>query len=157
GKDNKLEVTLNKKSIKYRSGAEFEPSLASARGVASGEIVFTGYGSQNKDTNRDDYARVDVKGKIVLVLADQLAQQGQAQAQYPDNSIKPVIARDKGAVALILVQPKDGIWPRISASNAADAGIPIVLLKRKTAAEWLASVGKNLDELEKSLAQSPQS
>ncbi len=157
GKDNRLEVTINKKKIKYRAGGEFEPSLAAARGTVSGEIVFVGYGTQNKDSNRDDYAGVDVRGKIALALADQPAGgTPAAQAQFPDNSLKPAIARDKGASALILVQPKDGVWPRLTPSNNTNAGIPIILLKRKTAAEWLASIGKKLEDLEQSLLRAPQ-
>ncbi len=54
-----------KKSYKYED--EFIPGGTSASGEVTAEVVFVGYGITAPDLGYDDYAGVDVKGKIVLM------------------------------------------------------------------------------------------
>lgn len=44
------------------------PFFFSAQGSAKGELVFAGYGITAEDKNYDDYAGIDVKGKIVVIF-----------------------------------------------------------------------------------------
>ena len=54
--------------LKYPEGT-VEPSSVSAGGNAEGLVVFVGYGIRAPQANHDDFSGVDVKGKIVLMLA----------------------------------------------------------------------------------------
>ena len=64
-----LIVTAGRKRMAYKPNQEFEPSSVSAGGQAEGGLVFVGYGIRAPKANHDDYEDVDVKDKIVLLLA----------------------------------------------------------------------------------------
>lgn len=49
-------------------GVDFRPFEFSALGAVEGEVVFAGYGITAPELGWDDYAGLDVEGKIVLVL-----------------------------------------------------------------------------------------
>ncbi len=49
-------------------GKDFQPLAAGGGGQASAAIVFAGYGISAPDLQYDDYADIDVEGKIVLVI-----------------------------------------------------------------------------------------
>jgi Zn-dependent M28 family amino/carboxypeptidase len=61
-----LELTLNGKPATYDFGEIFA-TQSPANGSAQGEIVFVGAGISSPSQKHDDYAGLDVKGKIVLV------------------------------------------------------------------------------------------
>ncbi len=63
-----------------QEGKEFVPYNFSARGKASGKVVFAGYGITAPEYNYDDYAGVDVRGKFVIVLAHE-------PQEYDDKSV----------------------------------------------------------------------
>lgn len=87
------------------------PLGLSASGKAEGELVFAGYGITAKEHGYDDYADIDVKGKIVLVLRYEPPPQNESSPfkQYPDYSMHSALrtkannARDHGAAGMILV------------------------------------------------------
>lgn len=155
GKENRLEAVVNGKKMRYRPGTEFEPSGASASGKASGEVIFVGYGIVSKDPPRDDYAGQNVSGKIVLLLAG-------APGNDPHSPLmehaairrKALIARDKGAKAILVVLQKDSDNPQINFDGTpTDSGIPILVLRRSVAKSWLKATDKSLDDLEKMLVK----
>src|SRR6266446_9316850 len=51
-----------------REGRDYEPFSFSTNGKFAGLVVFAGYGITAKEYNYDDYAGIDVTGKIVLIL-----------------------------------------------------------------------------------------
>jgi hypothetical protein len=55
---------------KYAYETEYFPGSQSANGSITAEVVYVGYGIKAPDLNYDDYAGVNVKGKIVLVEPD---------------------------------------------------------------------------------------
>ena len=78
----------------------FTPLAFSKSAKASGEIVFAGYGIVAKDKNRDDYAGLDAKGKIVLVRrfvppGDNFKDAD--ERRYSDLRYKAFTAREHGA------------------------------------------------------------
>ncbi len=54
-------------SKRYRYITEFVPGSTSGNGVVTGEVVYAGYGITAPELNYDDYAGIDVKGKIILI------------------------------------------------------------------------------------------
>ncbi|MFC2156303.1 M20/M25/M40 family metallo-hydrolase, partial [Acidobacteriota bacterium] len=57
--------TFIKKFYKYED--EFIPGATSASGEVTGEVVYVGYGISAPELDFDEYAGMDVKGKIVLL------------------------------------------------------------------------------------------
>ncbi len=54
--------------VQYEFGKTFAPTEASGPGQMAAGLVFVGYGITAPDKKYDDYAGVDVKGKVVVVL-----------------------------------------------------------------------------------------
>jgi hypothetical protein len=54
-------------SKQYQYITEFIPGSTSGSGEVTGEVVYAGYGITAPELNYDDYAGIDVKGKIVLI------------------------------------------------------------------------------------------
>ena len=113
----KTALFIDGRSLKLSD--EYIPLRASGDGPAEGSVVFAGYGIDDPARTYDDYADLDVKGKIVLVMrfepqkydaktktvTSRFADKGDewsADAQIPQ---KVRVAVDHGAVAVILVNP----------------------------------------------------
>src|SRR5207344_1477848 len=85
----------------------------SASGEEAGPMVFAGYGATAPEFGYDDYAHLDVKGKIVVILryepAGFAAKSGNAGlTQHSQLITKAINARNHGAKAVILVNGKLG-------------------------------------------------
>ncbi len=63
---NKTGLTIN--GVDYTLGEGFRPFRFSADGSIESEIIFAGYGITAPEYNYDDYAGLDVAGKIVVVM-----------------------------------------------------------------------------------------
>ena len=68
GAQNKLSFWSGHDRRPLRFDQDFVPLNLSSAGTTSGELVFAGYGITAPEYNYDDYAGIDVKGKIVLIL-----------------------------------------------------------------------------------------
>ncbi len=118
-------------------------------GDAKGDVVAAGYGIVAPEQQRDDYAGVDVKGKVALVRrfvppGDAFADPELAR-RYGDLRYKAFTAREHGAVAMLVVDlpepPKEGEGqevdeaplPGMNIEQRGDAGIPVLVLKRDAA------------------------
>ncbi|MGB7922887.1 MAG: M20/M25/M40 family metallo-hydrolase [Pyrinomonadaceae bacterium] len=139
-------------------GEEWMPLGFSSSGrAAATEVVFAGYGITAADLKYDDYAGLDVKGRIVLVLPgtpDGDNPHGEF-ARYADARWKAIAAREHGAAALVVIAReesfKDDPLSRLRYDNSAgDAGLQVAAISRTVAGRILASAGLSpLAELEK--------
>lgn len=133
-----------------------------AKADVKGDMVLAGYGIVAKDAGIDDYAKLDVKKKIVVVR--RFAPEGgklsstEAQRRYGDIRRKAFSAREKGAAALVVIDeplppegakdwkaPDEAKLPPLMPEGYSDAGLPVVVLKRsvgKPLVERLAKKGK---------------
>jgi hypothetical protein len=92
-------------------GEQWVPLGLSTSAKVEGEMVFVGYGVTVKDYGYDDYAGVDVNGKIVLVLRYEPPPKNANSPfkKFPEYSghsalrTKANNARDHGAIGMILV------------------------------------------------------
>ncbi|HET7826401.1 MAG TPA: M20/M25/M40 family metallo-hydrolase [Anaeromyxobacter sp.] len=92
-------------------GTDFVPLGFSDDGKVEGELVFAGYGITAPDLSYDDFAGLDVKGKIVLVAQDFPRERDAASPfrdprnyRYAEWRYKATNAREHGAVAVIGVR-----------------------------------------------------
>jgi hypothetical protein len=80
------------------------PNLLNPQSQVSAPVVFVGYGISAPEMGYDDYANIDVRGKIVAYF-------GSAPASFPNNEMahfsretnKQVLAAERGAVGTILL------------------------------------------------------
>ncbi|WP_279426344.1 M20/M25/M40 family metallo-hydrolase [Anaeromyxobacter terrae] len=92
-------------------GEDFLPFGFSDDGAVEAEVVFAGHGITALDLGYDDYAGLDVKGKIVLVAQDFPRESDPAspfrdprQYRFSEWRYKAMNARDHGAVGLLGVR-----------------------------------------------------
>jgi Zn-dependent M28 family amino/carboxypeptidase len=92
------------------------------------EIVYVGYGIEAPEYNWDDYKGVDVKGKVLLMLVNQPADDpklfhGKALTYYGRWTYKYEEAARKGAVGAILIHKTEMasyIWDVVRNSNSGE-------------------------------------
>jgi Zn-dependent M28 family amino/carboxypeptidase len=152
---NRLEVEDGKSKQGLKLNQDFVPFSFSASGEVAGPIVFAGYGATAPEFNYDDYAHLDVKDKIVVVLryepAGFAAKSGNAGlTQHSQLITKAINARNHGAKAVILVNGKLGdkeedLLTKFGSVNGPEnAGVEIVQVKNDAANAWFAAAGKSL-------------
>jgi aminopeptidase YwaD len=122
-------------SLKIRGGRVWEapaeairPLNLTANTKVEGELVFVGYGISQPNAGYDDYANVDVTGKIAVILRGAPNWEGVSPDITRAARIAPKVqtALQKGAVGVILVNQPDndrllplGMRGRAPAANAA--------------------------------------
>ncbi|HEY6400521.1 MAG TPA: M20/M25/M40 family metallo-hydrolase [Blastocatellia bacterium] len=143
-KNNALSFTRDGKKIDIALGAEWTPLGFSANGaVAEAGLVFAGYGITAADMKYDDYANLDAKGKVAVILSgspDGDNPHGQF-GRYTDTRLKAVAAKEHGAVALVVIAADEKFGnDRLSKlsydQTAGEAAIPVAAVSRQTAAKW---------------------
>jgi Tol biopolymer transport system component/Iap family predicted aminopeptidase len=128
-----------------RAGGDYTVAGFSSSGDAKGEVVPAGYGIVAPEQQRDDYAGLDVEGKVALVRrfvppGDAFGDPELAR-RYGDLRYKAFTAREHGAVALLVVDLPEGEgqeveeapFPGLAIEQRGDAGIPVLVLKREAA------------------------
>ena len=112
----RLEVVSPERRVYFAGrGRDFTPVSGTGSGTARGGLVFAGYGVVSEKDAWDDYAVLDVKGKIVLVMPDLPASFGDDAKKEWNFEKKVKTAAAKGAVGLIemdLTTPGGQAGPR---------------------------------------------
>jgi Zn-dependent M28 family amino/carboxypeptidase len=99
------------KATDLKFGEDYLPSAqAQAADVSvNAPLVFVGYGVVAPGKGRDDYAGLDVKGKIVVLLSGApSAFQTEERAHYSNLGVKRAEAAKRGAVGLITMPTTSG-------------------------------------------------
>ena len=162
GSHNELRYLAGRKKQKLKSPQDFVPLNLSSAGKISGELVFAGYGITAPEYNYDDYAGLDVKDKIVLLLRhepqefdDKSVFEGRSYTAHSQISSKATNAKMHGAKAVLLVNDAaahpndtDQLEKFGTTAGPANAGIEFAQVKVETADKWLALAGKNLASIE---------
>jgi hypothetical protein len=134
GKNNSFSFDLGSSRFKAASGADFNPLGFSDPGSVTGGLVFAGYGIVAKDLNYDDYAGIDAKGKIVIVMRyspDGANPHGQF-APHAALAQKVSVAREHGAAGLVVInQPLDSasVMKTLLDRNFTNSGLPAISVR----------------------------
>jgi len=149
GKANRLEAEVNGKKLSFKMREDFMPEAVASTGAAKGDLVFVGYGIHSSLAGHEDYAGLDVQGKVAVAWegTPPVTEGPNLLRAYQSARAKARTAKEQGAVALILVQKEDSPLPAVIAGRGADSGIPVVTLRRKAAERLFAACGVPLDEL----------
>ena len=163
GPANRLTVAGQGGERTLRMGTDFTPISFSSNRAVKGRVVFAGYGITADEFHYDDYAHLEVKDSIVLVLRDEppsfhtgKANKEQVWTHHANLIAKAINARNRGAAAILFVnaesgqQPEDTLIRFGSIAGPEDAGIAIGQVTRAVAGEWL-SARKSLSELQKQI------
>jgi len=143
-KNNSMSFTRDGKNNAVAIGAEWTPIGFSSNGaVAQAGIVFAGHGITAADLRHDDYANLDAKGKVAVAFAgspDGDNPHGQF-GRYADARLKAIAAKDRGAVALVVIAADEKFGnDRLSKlsydQTTGEAGVPVAVVSRQTAAKW---------------------
>ncbi len=130
---------------RLESGRDWLAHGGSQAGEVSGDIVFVGYGAEIPDAKYDDYAGVDVRGKIALALDGAPAHLAGARVSRLD---KLIAAKRRGAAALLLaggeLPPPEKTSVAVSLLSAA--------LTREAADAVLAPAGRTTAEVTNALS-----
>ncbi|RPI71691.1 MAG: M28 family peptidase [Ignavibacteriales bacterium] len=109
--DNSLTFKVGDEEISPELSSEYIPAPFSDNIESESELVSAGYGISTPSLNYDDYAGIDVKDKIVLVLRynPEYDNPHSEFDTYSSFRQKTSVAREKGARAIIFV---NGYYPK---------------------------------------------
>ena len=150
GAQNAFQIKEQNSSRSHKVGQDFMPLAFSSSEMVEGEMVFAGYGISAPELQYDNYAKVDPRGKIVLVLRGspdgdnphgRFASYTQPGLEIQNKTLK---AREKGARGIIFIsEEKIFQHDRLSRLrhdlNFLDAGIPAIVISREVANAILAN------------------
>lgn len=130
-------LRVNGKPFELKTG--FVPYEFSGSGEVAGDVVFVGFGISQPKNGYDDYAGVDVQGKIVLAIAGEpkglKREAGVRLSLDPGSRGKMQLAASKGAVGFLLLpnpsksrylKPLGFPWPSLY-KGVPESALPIKL------------------------------
>src|SRR4029078_2105564 len=133
-------------------------------GSFRGEVVFAVYGIAASPLGYDDYAGVDLKGKVALMLRyepqekdDKSVFDGRRPSRWSAMRYKVLQARERGAVAVVFTtgpqqdEGKDRIPALKNDGPQSAAGIPVIQVKPSVAERWGVSLKEFQDAVDKDL------
>ena len=149
-----------------REGQDFVPAPFEPTGKFHGQVVFAGYGITAKEHNYDDYAGIDVKDKLVLILRHE-PQEHDPKSVFAGKRLtsprehfidKMMDAKNRGARGVILINDtpahagsEDKLEKLGATGGPRDAGIFFVQMKEETADAWLRAEGRDLHQIAKEI------
>lgn len=165
GPGNRFAVWEGDRLRRLKPEEEFVPFNFSASGEASGGVVFAGYGISAPEYNYDDYAGLEVRGKLVLILRHEPQEfdeksvfAGKLLTAHAQFWSKAVNAKQRGAAGVIVIHDRanhpgesDQLEKFGRTAGPADAGIVFVQVRAEIAEQWLAAAGRKLEELQSAI------
>jgi Peptidase family M28/PDZ domain/PA domain len=164
GKNNSLRITrqgvtdtdAGTLTITLAVGNDWIPlGFATNAIIENSEIAFAGYGISSPALKYDDYSVSPAVGRVAVVFSgtpDGDNPHGQF-VQAGEIRFKAAAARAAGARALVIITNEkslaDDRLARLSYDNTGEAGLPVILVTRKTGASLLGSSGEDLSVYEK--------
>ena len=107
-------------ALQYPSQYITRPSLTAEQAAVSGELIFVGYGITAPELEHDDYAGLDVQGKVVVLLSGKPkwfpSEEG---AHFASGRLKSSYAAKRGAIGMISVSTPtmEKVYPYQKALN----------------------------------------
>ena len=162
GPANRFEFTENGRTTTLNPSTDFVPFSFSSVGKLGGTVVFAGYGITAPEYHYDDYAGIDVKGTLVLILRHEPQEfdehsvfAGKEFTKHATFTSKASNAKMHGAAGVILISDRanhrseaDDLPKFGPMEGPADAGIPFVQVKEDRVEGWFADAGKSLEGIE---------
>jgi len=164
GEGNRLALEFAGARKRYEVGTAFQPFGFSAEGSVRAEIAFVGYGITAPELSYDDYAGLDVEGKIVLVMTHEPRETDEQEPfrrpeafHYTEVRYKVINAREHGAKGIIIVTdpnhpPQErNMLVGLRGAGGASAGIIAINVVAEVAEAILSPMGKSLAALQRDI------
>ena len=160
GDDTRLTIGTKGRVIRVPAlpEKEYVPLPWSSPETFEGDVVFAGYGINNEDMNYNDYADLDVDGKVVLIL-----RRAPDFERFPRGDMAFVAkarqAKDNGAVALLIVNKNgdDNLYDFTSGGRGGDYGIPMFHITPELATRMLQAGGApDIDTIQQRIDETKQ-
>jgi Peptidase family M28/PDZ domain/PA domain len=159
---NHLVYQLAESKTELKLEQDYVPFSFSESGSAIAPLIFAGYGITADEFGYDDYAGIEVKDKIAVVLryepASFAAKTGnQGLTHHSQLITKAINARNHGAKGLVLVNGKlgDGEEDLLthfgSVSGPENVGILSAQVKNSIAQNWFEAAGKSLKDVQEQI------
>ncbi len=166
GKNTMLAATIQGKKEDWVRNDDFRVCSFGSKGKISGQVVFCGYGIEDAENHFDEFANIELKGKIALIIRRvprqnvpgslYMSKSGKIDTQRAALRSKINNARKHGAAAVIFVNDiastkgkKDKLIPFGYGGNGNGKAIPAFHITQKRADQLLlAGLNKSLAELE---------
>ncbi|HKO59183.1 MAG TPA: M28 family metallopeptidase, partial [Thermoanaerobaculia bacterium] len=163
-----IRIGADTTNLEHRKDVLIRPYFADTTSEVSAPVVFAGFGISAPELKHDDYADLDVKGKIVLTVSGApLTFPSDQRALYSSGEMKEAAAAKRGAVGLISVKSttderrfpfeKTARQPNVASMRYLDhddnaAGVEPrlkvqALLSREAAAKLFAGAPLTLDKV----------
>ncbi len=161
GEENRLSIGEKK----FRLNEQWRPVVFSKTGeIPATEVVFAGYGlvapREGDQAEYDSYVHFDVEGKWVMVLRqlpmDITPERRQHLSRYSSLRYKAMVARDRGAIGLIVVsgptsQVRQQLVPLQTDGALSGTSIAVISVHDEVAKEWLATTKEDLGMIQAEL------
>jgi peptidase M28-like protein/PDZ domain-containing protein/PA domain-containing protein len=143
-------------------GTDFTPLSVSPDGAVTSDLVFVGYGITAPEVGYDDYAGVDVRDKVVLMLTREPRAQDPASPfrrdetqHYAGREHKLINARQHGAAAVLIVAHPRGDQTRLPVlgGQGQSLGVLAAAVSSATAEALLAPMRTRLGEVADAIDQ----
>jgi Tol biopolymer transport system component len=148
---------LERDDTSYELYKDFVPIASTESGTVEAEVVFAGYGlkiSDGGDYHYDSYINLDVKDKIVMVLAGIPENLDEEKTKLFERNIasgyKQMLARQNGAKGIIMIS--DRIGKGNSREVVGTSGIISLAISEKVANDILRAKNEKLDDLKEKLS-----
>lgn len=113
GLPTRLEITSPVHRVYFAGrGRDFHPNSGTGSGIAKGQLAFAGYGIVSEENGWDDYAGLDVKGKIVMILpgTPKPLDEELKKEKSLESKLKTAIAKE--AAGVIVMNVGEGVGGR---------------------------------------------
>ena len=148
GSNNTLSVSVGFRKMDFKVDEDFRPMVHSSDTTVTAGLAFVGYGIKADTLQYNDYANVDVHGKIVMILRftpDMGSKDGKFQG-YDSPYMKVFTAREKGAAGVIMVtgpadEDKPGLVSLRLEARIEPSGLPVINLKSNLADSLISAAG----------------
>ena len=151
-------------------GTQFQPLSIGSNSPFDGGLVFAGYGitADEENLKYDDFAGLDVKGKVVIVVRKEPQQNdpkspfdGTDPSQFALYTAKQLNAAKHGVAAMIIINDSvtekstpNLLLPVAGAGSALTKDqVPTIFLQRSTVEGWLSEAGLSLADIETKIDQ----
>lgn len=153
-----LSVTSQGATTDYSFGDIYP--LESGEGKSEGQIVFIGYGIAAPEQNHDDYANLDVKGKIVLLISATPTGVDRSVLKRNESGVNAAV--DHGAAGVLEIpslrmsefmkrkdfRDRSAARENVRLAKDSDSRFPAVLLSPSVAEKLVTALGLHWSEIE---------
>ncbi len=141
--------------------------------AVTGNVVFAGYGYENKNSGYNDFDGIDIRGKIVMIMTrnPEAVKAGDGKSVFSEKleSAKFASLMMRNPAAILFAYDPENSFSDVYESGMADMvgsnsmslnakqgrGLPlqVLFITRKTADDLLKTTGLNLSQMQKKVAE----